>query len=34
MTDSELEFQHIYDAFRPKIHRYLARLTGVAEAMT
>jgi len=32
MTDGDLEFQHIYDAFRPKIHRYLARLTGAAEA--
>jgi RNA polymerase sigma-70 factor (ECF subfamily) len=32
MTDGELEFQHIYDAFRPKIHRYLARLTGADEA--
>jgi RNA polymerase sigma-70 factor (ECF subfamily) len=32
MTDSELEFQHIYSAFRPKIHRYLARLTGADEA--
>jgi RNA polymerase sigma-70 factor (ECF subfamily) len=32
MTDGELEFQHIYDAFRPKIHDYLARLTGADEA--
>ena len=32
MTDSELEFQHIYEAFQPKIHRYLARLTGADEA--
>jgi len=32
MTDGDVEFQHIYDAFRPKIHRYLARLTGAAEA--
>jgi len=32
MTDGDVELQHIYDAFRPKIHRYLARLTGAAEA--
>lgn len=32
MTDGELEFQHIHDAFRLKIHRYLARLTGAEEA--
>jgi RNA polymerase sigma-70 factor (ECF subfamily) len=32
MTGGDLEFQHIYDAFRPKIHRYLARLTGADEA--
>ena len=23
MEDDELEFQEIYDAFQPKIHRYL-----------
>lgn len=32
MTDGELEFQHIYEAFRPKIHRYLTRLVGEYEA--
>jgi len=32
MTNGELEFQHIYDAFWPKIHRYLARLTDSDEA--
>jgi RNA polymerase sigma-70 factor (ECF subfamily) len=32
MTDNKLEFQHIYDTFRPKIHRYLARMTGANEA--
>jgi RNA polymerase sigma-70 factor (ECF subfamily) len=32
MTDGALEFQPIYDAFRPKIHRYLARMTGEDEA--
>lgn len=32
MTGGDLEFQHIYDAFRPKIYRYLARLTGADEA--
>jgi RNA polymerase sigma-70 factor, ECF subfamily len=32
MTERESEFQHIYDAFRPKIHRYLARLAGTDEA--
>ena len=32
MTDGELEFQHIYDAFQPKIHRYLARLAGADES--
>jgi RNA polymerase sigma-70 factor (ECF subfamily) len=32
MTGNKLEFEPIYDAFRPKIHRYLARLTGATEA--
>lgn len=32
MTDNKLEFQPIYDTFRPKIHRYLARMTGANEA--
>ncbi|MFZ2198290.1 MAG: sigma-70 family RNA polymerase sigma factor [Thermodesulfovibrionales bacterium] len=32
MTDNKLEFQPIYDAFQPKIHRYLARLAGADEA--
>jgi RNA polymerase sigma-70 factor (ECF subfamily) len=32
MDDSELEFQKIYDAFQPKILRYLIRLVGENEA--
>jgi RNA polymerase sigma-70 factor, ECF subfamily len=32
MSENTLEFQHIHDAFRPKIHRYLSRLTGAEEA--
>ncbi len=32
MTDNKLEFQPIYDTFRPKIHRYLTRMTGANEA--
>lgn len=32
MTNGGLEFQHIHDTFRPKIHRYLARLAGAEEA--
>src|SRR5512139_1859273 len=32
VTDNKLEFQPIYDTFRPKIHRYLARMTGANEA--
>jgi len=32
MRDDGPEFQHIYNAFRPKIHRYLARLAGKEEA--
>jgi RNA polymerase sigma-70 factor (ECF subfamily) len=32
MTDNKLEFQPIYDIFRPKIHRYLARMAGADEA--
>ena len=32
MKEYELKFQHIYAAFQPKIHRYLARLAGVDEA--
>lgn len=32
MRNCELEFQKIYDAFRPKILRYLTRLTGEHEA--
>ena len=32
MTQNMLEFQSIYDTFRPKIHRYLARMTGANEA--
>ncbi len=36
MTDNILEFQSIYDTFQPKIHRYLARMTGanVADDLT
>jgi RNA polymerase sigma-70 factor, ECF subfamily len=30
--DNELEFQKIYDAFQPKICRYLKRLVGEDEA--
>src|SRR5574341_2556373 len=32
MDDSELDFQKIYDAFQPKILRYLARWVGEDEA--
>jgi RNA polymerase sigma-70 factor (ECF subfamily) len=32
MTDGEFDFQHIYDVFQPKIHRYLARLAGADES--
>lgn len=32
MDDSELEFQKIYDAYQPKILRYLTRLVGEPEA--
>jgi RNA polymerase sigma-70 factor, ECF subfamily len=32
MSDDELEFQKIHEAFRPKIHRYLTRLVGEHEA--
>ncbi len=32
MGDSELEFQKIYDAFQPKMLRYLKRLVGENEA--
>lgn len=32
MTDNKLEFQPIYNAFQPKIRRYLARMTGANEA--
>ncbi len=32
MADEALEFQNVYDTFHPKIHRYLARMTGAAEA--
>lgn len=32
MIDSELEFQDIYDTFRPRIFRYLTRLVGDHEA--
>lgn len=32
MGDSELEFQKVYDAFRPRILRYLARLLEEHEA--
>lgn len=32
MTQNNLEFQPVYDTFRPKIHRYLARMTGATEA--
>jgi len=32
MDDSELEFQKIYDAFQPKMLRYLKRLVGENEA--
>lgn len=32
MDTNELEFRKIYDAFLPKIHRYLARLVGKCEA--
>jgi len=32
MEDDELEFPEIYDAFQPKIHRYLKHLVGEDEA--
>jgi RNA polymerase sigma-70 factor (ECF subfamily) len=32
MNDSESEFQRIYRAFQPKIHRYMVRLVGEYEA--
>ena len=32
MHDSELEFQKIFDAYQPRILRYLARLVGEHEA--
>jgi RNA polymerase sigma-70 factor (ECF subfamily) len=32
MDDSELEFQNIYDAFQPRILRYLIRMVGENEA--
>ncbi|MGH7800044.1 MAG: sigma-70 family RNA polymerase sigma factor [Thermodesulfobacteriota bacterium] len=32
MTDSELDFQNIYDTFQPRIRRYLSRLVGEYEA--
>jgi RNA polymerase sigma-70 factor (ECF subfamily) len=32
MDDSELEFQKIYDAYQPNIHRYLTYLVGEHEA--
>ena len=32
MNDSELEFQKLYDAFQPRILRYLIRLVGENEA--
>ena len=32
MSDDELEFQKIHEAFRPKIHRYLTHLVGEHEA--
>jgi RNA polymerase sigma-70 factor, ECF subfamily len=32
MSENKLEFQHIYNTFQPKIHRYLARMTGADEA--
>lgn len=32
MDDGQLEFQKIYDAFQPKILRYLVRLVGEPEA--
>jgi len=32
MDDSELDFQIIYDAFQPRILRYLMRLVGESEA--
>src|SRR3989304_7037573 len=32
MHDSELEFQKVFDAYQPRILRYLARLVGEHEA--
>lgn len=32
MSEHELDFNSIYDTFRPKIHRYLTRLVGEHEA--
>jgi len=32
MDDREVNFQDVYDAFRPKILRYVARLVGQTEA--
>lgn len=32
MDDTELDFQTIYDAFQPRIRRYLMRLVGESEA--
>lgn len=32
MNGNEFEFQEVYQAFQPKIHRYLARLVGENEA--
>jgi RNA polymerase sigma-70 factor (ECF subfamily) len=32
MSDNDLEFQRVYEAFQPKIHRYLTRLVGENEA--
>ena len=32
MNDSELEFQKIYDAYQPRLLRYLVRLIGEHDA--
>lgn len=32
MFDSEYKFEQVYEAFQPKIHRYLTRLVGAEEA--
>jgi RNA polymerase sigma-70 factor (ECF subfamily) len=32
MFDNEYEFEQVYEAFQPKIHRYLTRMVGAEEA--